>query len=89
MTGLFSVRYYGIKNNMSKLEHKKHYDESGKLEYEVWRLNGKLHRTDGPAHIGYYESGELRCEAWWLNGKHHRTDGPAFISHHKNGKLRY
>ena len=37
-----------------------------------WRLDGKLHRVDGPA-----------CEDtdgdkyWYLNGKRHRVDGPA------------
>jgi len=37
-----------------------------------WRLNGKLHREDGPA-----------CEClngdkyWYLNGELHREDGPA------------
>ena len=37
-----------------------------------WLLNGKLHRTDGPAfeHPSGYK-------AWYLDGKHHRTDGPA------------
>ena len=39
---------------------------------EEWRLNGKLHRVDGPA---------VKCsdgyEEWCLNGKKHRVDGPA------------
>jgi len=37
-----------------------------------WYLNGKLHRTDGPAveHANGHK--------WWcLNDKLHRTDGPA------------
>ena len=37
-----------------------------------WYLNGKLHRTEGPAieqANGY--------KAWYLNGERHRTDGPA------------
>jgi hypothetical protein len=37
-----------------------------------WYLNGKLHRTEGPA---------IECtngtKAWYLNGKRHREDGPA------------
>ena len=37
-----------------------------------WRLNGELHRTDGPA----IEWADGRKE-WRLNGKLHRTDGPA------------
>jgi hypothetical protein len=48
-------------------------------EYEIndsghkfWRLNGKLHRTDGPA-VEFTNSDKL----WYINGKPHRTDGPA------------
>jgi len=37
-----------------------------------WRLNGKPHRTDGPA-VEYSNGSKV----WWLNGKRHRTDGPA------------
>jgi len=37
-----------------------------------WRLNGKLHREDGPA---------VECangdKVWFLNDKRHREDGPA------------
>jgi len=37
-----------------------------------WRLNGKLHREDGPAveRANGYKS-------WWLHGECHREDGPA------------
>ena len=38
-----------------------------------WRLNGRLHREDGPA--VEYASG---ARQWYLNGKCHREDGPAF-----------
>jgi hypothetical protein len=40
--------------------------------YKEWRLNGRLHREDGPA-----------CEwpdgtkFWYLNGQCHRKNGPA------------
>jgi len=37
-----------------------------------WRLNGRLHREDGPAYEGITGHKE-----WWLNGKRHRLDGPA------------
>ena len=36
-----------------------------------WRVNGKLHREDGPA-MG---------NAWYINGKLHREDGPAVVSY--------
>jgi hypothetical protein len=39
---------------------------------KAWWLNGKLHRTDGPAieDVDGYKS-------WWINGELHRLDGPA------------
>ena len=37
-----------------------------------WRLDGKLHRVDGPA--CEYANGEKH---WLLHGKYHRVDGPA------------
>jgi hypothetical protein len=39
---------------------------------KYWYLNGKLHRTDGPAIERVNGTKE-----WYLNGKQHRTDGPA------------
>ena len=43
---------------------------SGRVEY---RLNGILHREDGPA-VEYDNGGQ-----WYVNGKQHREDGPATI----------
>ena len=40
--------------------------------FKYWHLNGKRHRTDGPA---YEEANGTKF--WYLNGKRHRTDGPA------------
>ena len=40
---------------------------------KCWYLNGKLHRTDGPA-VEFADDDK----EWWLNGKLHRIDGPAF-----------
>jgi hypothetical protein len=37
-----------------------------------WYLNGRRHRTDGPA-VEYADG----SKEWYLNGIHHRTDGPA------------
>ena len=39
---------------------------------EIWDLDGRLHREDGPAIIR--TDGH---EAWFLNGQLHREDGPA------------
>lgn len=39
--------------------------------HEIYKLNGNLHRVDGPAYIaGGFKS-------WWRYGKRHRSDGPA------------
>jgi len=45
--------------------------DTGTIE---WRLNGELHREDGPA-----VTAPSGYKAWWLNGKIHREDGPAYI----------
>ena len=39
---------------------------------KFWYLNGKRHRTDGPA-VEWCDGGKR----WYHNGKLHRTDGPA------------
>ena len=41
-----------------------------------WRVNGRLHRIDGPAFIDSDGTQE-----WWINGKRHREDGPAFVGY--------
>ena len=41
---------------------------------EVWVLNEKLHRVDGPAFIA-----PGVCERWHIDDKKHRVDGPAEI----------
>ena len=39
---------------------------------KFWYLNGKYHRTDGPA-VEWFNGNKF----WFLNGKHHRDGGPA------------
>ncbi|HED37740.1 MAG TPA: hypothetical protein ENI76_05790 [Ignavibacteria bacterium] len=41
-------------------------------DVKEWRVNGLLHREDGPAQE--YPDGDKK---WWINGKLHREDGPA------------
>jgi hypothetical protein len=41
---------------------------------KYWRVNGILHREDGPA-VEYMSGGR----DWWIDGKRHRIDGPAII----------
>jgi hypothetical protein len=60
-------------------------EEAGNI---FWRLNGKLHREDGPAIIG-----RDGTEQWYLNGKKHRENGPAmthpkgWFTWYKNGEI--
>ena len=49
----------------------------------TWKLNGKLHREDGPAIE--YASGD---KYWCRGGKYHREDGPA-IEHPSGDKFWY
>jgi hypothetical protein len=42
---------------------------------KVWKLNGKLHREDGPA-VEYNHGHNV----WYLNDRKHRVDGPASIT---------
>jgi len=46
--------------------------ESPNGYWREWRLNGNLHREDGPA-VEYADG----TREWWVNGKLHREDGPA------------
>ena len=55
-------------------------DKSGN---KYWYLNGKLHRTDGPA-IEYSDGTKI----WFLNGKRHRVDGPA-VEHYDGYRAWY
>ena len=41
---------------------------------EIWFVNKRLHREDGPAII--YRDG---CQEWWVNGIRHNQNGPAVI----------
>ena len=53
--------------------------EVNDLGDKEWRLNGKLHREDGPA-IEYTDGSKF----WYMKGSLHREDGPAI--EHANGE---
>jgi hypothetical protein len=50
---------------------------------KVWYLEGKLHRTDGPA--VEYSNG---TKVWYLKGKRHRINGPA-VEYSDGAKMWY
>ena len=65
-----------------------HWD-NGNIEIEAYRVDGKLHRTDGPAYIRYYEDGNIESESYLVDGKRYRTNGPAYIEYYENGNIQY
>lgn len=48
--------------------------ETGEKVRERWTLDGKLHRTDGPALQGW-DNGKLTAQEWWLKDKPSRLGG--------------
>ena len=57
-------------------------------EYSIiYTLDGKYHRTDGPALIQYCDKQKVFHMQYCLNGKRHRTDGPAYIYYKTDGSV--
>lgn len=73
---------------------KKHFtlrrENNRKREY---RLNGRLHREEGPAIEHAKIEGEALSVEWYVHGRRHRKDGPAFETKsgaklwYRNGRL--
>jgi hypothetical protein len=53
---------------------------TGRTGETIWKLDGKFHRTDGPA----FENALTGRKTWWNYGERHREDGPAVESVHGN-----
>ena len=64
------------------------YYPDGQVKEEWWRLDGHLHREDGPAVIRYYPDGQVKEEEWRLDGHLHREDGPAGIEYYPDGQVK-
>jgi len=64
--------FYGIRARYGDVsgvvEHKDAWGSDGTLHLS----NGKLHREDGPAIIGFYPSGAKAVEEWFQNGIEYR-----------------
>ena len=54
---------------------------------ELWMVNGKSHRTDGPSTQQWFPDGTIGIESWKVDGKYHRTDGPAVRQWGNGGSL--
>jgi len=55
-------------------------------DMNIWSLNNKIHREDGPAVQGWHENGQKWYESWWLNGEYHRENGIAYQMWWENGQ---
>jgi len=53
---------------MSKLDYSKGFYDSGELLWEGWKLDGKHHNEEGPAHVSYKRDGGVWLKWWYLNG---------------------
>ena len=62
------------------------YYDNGQKESEIYYLNGKEHREDGPAVQWRYKNGKKLYEAYYLNSRYHREDGHADQWRNKNGQ---
>jgi len=78
--------YENFIKNLFKRKPRVKYYENGQKKSEVWSLNGKRHREDGPSYQFWFENGQKKSEEWLLNGKMHREDGPARQYWYKNGQ---
>lgn len=69
------------------------YDVETTFEYsvpshQIWRLNGLMHRADGPAFVAYNGSwAKPLLEIWHFHNKIHRRDGPARLLYSAQGLL--
>ena len=62
------------------------YYENGQKQKEIYYLNDKEHKEDGPAIQYWYDNGQKQLEYYYLDGKYHREDGPAFQFWYDNGQ---
>lgn len=50
-----------------------------KLRHQEMYVDGKPHRTDGPAEIHYFVNGKPCAKYWYLDGKQYKP----YWRHHK------
>lgn len=64
------------------------YHDNGVIESERWHVNGKFHRTDGPAWVHYHYNGVTCTKRWYKHNILHRLDGPAEACYYDDGSVR-
>ncbi len=50
---------------------------NGRVKLITYKVNGRIHRDDGPAFQEWNGTGVLNYESWRQNGRLHRDNGPA------------
>jgi len=56
---------------------------------EQWQVEGRYHRTDGPAVVVRNAAGVVVLEEWFVEDHRHRTDGPAVVKRNAAGVVTY
>jgi hypothetical protein len=77
-----------VKKPTNFIRYNSETDSGGKILTSAFRINGILHRDDGPAYIEYAKDGSIYIESYWKNGFCLREDGPAYILYHSSGNPR-
>jgi len=81
------IKGYRVFETEEPIIQTKHYKDGSFAKQ--WFLNGKMHREDGPAEIGYYPDGSVSYTSWYIDDEAHREEGPAWIEYNKDGSVRY
>ena len=57
----------------------RYYYKNGQVKSEYYRLNGLLHREDGPAVIRYDKNGQIESQSYWINGEEIMDEFQIFV----------
>ena len=63
------------------------YWRNGQKESEVYFVNGKYHRPNGPTVTYWHENGQIEAEYYYINNVLHRINGPARTWWWMNGQI--
>ncbi len=60
---------------------------NGRVKSILYKVNGRMHRDNGPAYQVWNDAGVLIREKWYQNGRWHRDNGPAYQQWNDAGEL--
>ena len=76
------IKTYEENNIQPKIE----YHTNGQKHLDLYSLNDKFHREDGPAVQSWFDNGQQKSIVYYLNDEYHREDGPAIQGWRYNGE---